>query len=416
MDAERLFFISMGATWLILFYHVFLTVGGYKHFLKTMHDDDVDMKMDYYPFVSVLVPAHNEEAVIGRTVEALGRFAYPKDRYEIVVINDCSSDKTGLILEEKQKKIPQLKVVTLQPPVGAKGKSNALNHGLKVSCGEYVAVYDADNTPERGALLQLVYKLYTNDKLGAVVGKFRTRNRNVNYLTCFINIETLSFQWLLQASRCYWFGLTTIPGTNFVVRRSILESINGWNDQALTEDTELTIRIYDFGYTIFWYPHAVTWEQEPESLRVWMKQRTRWARGNLWIISQYLLRIFQLKDRKIGTDIVYFAFTYFVFFAAVIISDILFVLGALGIVRLSIDAPLSLIWMLAYALFVTETFISLSLERGEGSLSNLFLICLMYFTYCQLWIILVFKALYESLKDKIQGKGFHWYKTERSSN
>ena len=58
-----------------------------------MHDDDVDMKMDYYPFVSVLVPAHNEEAVIGRTVEALGRFAYPKDRYEIVVINDCSSDK-----------------------------------------------------------------------------------------------------------------------------------------------------------------------------------------------------------------------------------------------------------------------------------------------------------------------------------
>ena len=61
MDAERLFFISMGATWLILFYHVFLTVGGYKHFLKTMHDDDVDMKMDYYPFVSVLVPAHNEE-------------------------------------------------------------------------------------------------------------------------------------------------------------------------------------------------------------------------------------------------------------------------------------------------------------------------------------------------------------------
>ena len=89
MDAERLFFISMGATWLILFYHVFLTVGGYKHFLKTMHDDDVDMKMDYYPFVSVLVPAHNEEAVIGRTVEALGRFAYPKDRYEIVVINDC---------------------------------------------------------------------------------------------------------------------------------------------------------------------------------------------------------------------------------------------------------------------------------------------------------------------------------------
>ena len=168
----KIIFYFNGCNLADTFYHVFLTVGGYKHFLKTMHDDDVDMKMDYYPFVSVLVPAHNEEAVIGRTVEALGRFAYPKDRYEIVVINDCSSDKTGLILEEKQKKIPQLKVVTLQPPVGAKGKSNALNHGLKVSCGEYVAVYDADNTPERGALLQLVYKLYTNDKLGLLLESF----------------------------------------------------------------------------------------------------------------------------------------------------------------------------------------------------------------------------------------------------
>ena len=61
MSAEKLFFISMSATWLILFYHVFLTVGGYKHFLKTMHDDDQDMRMEYYPFVSVLVPAHNED-------------------------------------------------------------------------------------------------------------------------------------------------------------------------------------------------------------------------------------------------------------------------------------------------------------------------------------------------------------------
>ena len=92
--------------------------------------------------------------------------------------------------------------------------------------------------------------------------------------------------------------LLLFPELTLLCGGSILESINGWNDQALTEDTELTIRIYDFGYTIFWYPHAVTWEQEPESLRVWMKQRTRWARGNLWIISQYLLRIFQLKDRK----------------------------------------------------------------------------------------------------------------------
>lgn len=416
MSVEQLFYSSMIATWVILFYHVALTIGGYRHFVKSMTEEEKKIDIQEYPFVSILIPAHNEESVIGRTVDAMARLIYPADKFEIIVINDCSSDKTGEILAQKQKAVPQLKVLTLQPPVGAKGKSNALNHGFKLSKGALVVVYDADNTPERRALLYLAQRIAANPKLGAVVGKFRTRNRDVSLLTRFINIETLSFQWLLQASRCYFFGLTTIPGTNFIIRRSILESIGGWNNQALTEDTELTIRIYEAGYSIDWYPHAVTWEQEPETLRVWIKQRTRWARGNLWIISQYLMKIFTLKNRKIGSDIIYFAFTYFVFFAAVIVSDVLFVLGALGIVRVAVDGPIFLIWVFAYALFIAETFISLSLERGEGNAGNLLLICLMYFTYCQLWIVLVFKALYESTRDRITGKGFHWYKTERSAH
>jgi cellulose synthase/poly-beta-1,6-N-acetylglucosamine synthase-like glycosyltransferase len=83
----------------------------------------------------------------------------------------------------------------------------------------------------------------------------------VNLLTRFINIETLSFQWLVQAGRCFYFKLTTIPGTNFVIKRSLLEQLGGWNTQALTEDTELTIRIYEKGYHISWVPEAVTWDR-----------------------------------------------------------------------------------------------------------------------------------------------------------
>lgn len=415
MTVEEIFFIAMGATWLILFYHVGLTIGGYRHFLKSMTEQDAKIEITEYPFVSILIPAHNEEAVIGRTIDSMARLIYPTDKYEIIVINDCSTDNTGKILTEKCCKVSQLKVLTLEPPVGAKGKSNALNHGLKLSRGEFIAVYDADNTPERRALLYLTQRIISDKNLGAVVGKFRTRNRDVNWLTRFINIETLSFQWLLQASRCQFFGITTIPGTNFIVRSQLLKTIGGWNDQALTEDTELTIRIYDEGYSIYWYPHAVTWEQEPETLKVWLKQRTRWARGNIWLVSRYLLKIFAFKNRKIISDIIYFSFTYFVFFIAVIVSDILFILGVLDIVKIMVSDQVFLIWLLAYALFIAETFISLSLERGEGSMENLLLICVMYFTYSQLWIILVLKAIYEITRDRLLGRGFHWYKTERSS-
>lgn len=413
---DMLFIISLASTWLILFYHVALTFGGYKHFVKTLTVEEPDIAEQDYPTVSILIPAHNEAMVIGRTVDAMARLTYPTGRLEIIVINDCSTDRTGTILAEKCAKYPQLKVVTLEPPNGAKGKSNALNNGLQASCGEYVVVYDADNTPERRAVLYLVNAIMKDAKLGAVVGKFRTRNKEVNLLTRFINIETLSFQWLLQAGRCYFFGLTTIPGTNFIMRRSLLDTLGGWNVKALTEDTELTVRIYDQGYHIEWLPQAVTWEQEPESIRVWLKQRTRWAVGNMWVIGHYFLKIFSLKDFRITADIIYFTFTYFVFFAAIVVSDIIFLLGLFGVSQITVVGPFSTIWLFAYILFVAETYISLSLERGESNSKNLLITALMYFTYSQLWIILVFRAAYVLIKRMFSNDGtIKWYKTERSA-
>lgn len=408
------FVISMAIVWFILLYHIFLTFFGYRYFLKSQKVSTDSDELPYYPKVTVLVPAHNEERVIGNTVDAIMRSIYPKDKLEVIVINDSSTDRTGEVLKEKAKRYPNLKILEIKPPLGAKGKANALNQGLKLASGEFIVVYDADNTPERRAIINLVRYIINDPNLGAVVGKFRTRNRDRSILTRFINIETLSFQWLVQASRNYLWGLATIPGTNFIIRRELLEKIGGWEINSLTEDTELTIRIYQSGYRILWIPHAVTWEQEPEKLGIWFKQRTRWARGNLAVIFTYLKNFFSLRDKKIMFDILYFAYIYLLAFSGIVISDVIFVLGLLGIVRLNIGGPLILIWFLAYALYITETYISLSFERGEGSLENLLLICLMYFTYCQLWLIVVIRAIYFSIREKITGKTLRWYKTERS--
>lgn len=410
------FVISMAIVWFILLYHIFLTFFGYRYFLKSQKVSTDSDELPYYPKVTVLVPAHNEERVIGNTVDAIMRSIYPKDKLEVIVINDSSTDRTGEVLKEKAKRYPNLKILEIKPPLGAKGKANALNQGLKLASGEFIVVYDADNTPERRAIINLVRYIINDPNLGAVVGKFRTRNRDRSILTRFINIETLSFQWLVQASRNYLWGLATIPGTNFIIRRELLENIGGWEINSLTEDTELTIRIYQSGYRILWIPHAVTWEQEPEKLGIWFKQRTRWARGNLAVIFTYLKNFFSLRDKKIMFDILYFAYIYLLAFSGIVISDVIFVLGLLGIVRLNIGGPLILIWFLAYALYITETYISLSFERGEGSLENLLLICLMYFTYCQLWLIVVIRAIYFSIREKITGKTLRWYKTERSGS
>lgn len=87
----------------------------------------------------------------------------------------------------------RLKVINTDKKTGGKGKSNALNIGFKQAKGSIISVYDADNTPEKAALRLLVAELLRNDRLAAVIGKFRTRNKNASLLTRFINIETLSF-------------------------------------------------------------------------------------------------------------------------------------------------------------------------------------------------------------------------------
>jgi len=102
------FVFSMVLVWLILLYHILLTYFGYRYYLKSREYEDISDELPYYPFISVLVPAHNEEKVIGNTVDAIARSVYPKDKMEIIVINDSSTDKTGVVFGRKAKSISLL--------------------------------------------------------------------------------------------------------------------------------------------------------------------------------------------------------------------------------------------------------------------------------------------------------------------
>lgn len=326
--ANILFYTALILIWSMLLYHMFLMQGGYRHFatfekvIPKWEKNMVDL-----PKVNVFIPAHNEEVVIRQTLEAMKRLYYPKELLEIVVINDNSSDRTGEIAAEYAAKYPFIRVIDTEPPNKGKGKSSALNEALRQTDGEVIVVYDADNTPEKMSVWYLVMGLLNDEQAAAIVGKFRVVNAKETWLTRFINIETITFQWMAQAGRWYWFGVTTIPGTNFAIRRSVVEELGGWDVKALAEDTELTIRVYEKGYHIRFFPKAITWEQEPETLNVWWKQRTRWARGNQYVVLKFLSQIKTLKRKSIIFDLFYFFFTYFLFFFGVILSNSLFIIN-----------------------------------------------------------------------------------------
>ena len=406
-----LFVLSVIFIWFMIAYQLVLTIAGFFHNWASAKERRVIDNMTHFesPRVCILIPAHNEETVIQRTLDAMVKLEYPADRLEILVINDGSSDGTGRIVDAMSERDRRVRCYNVPKGEGGKGKSRALNLGLKQTDAEVIAVYDADNQPLPDALKYLVAELLLHPDLGAVLGNFRTINKDRTWLTRFVSIETMSFQAILQAGRWAMFKVATLPGTNFVIWKHLVDDLNGWDEDAITEDSELSIRVYMKGYKIKYIPFAVTLEQEPETLPVWAKQRTRWVRGNNYVVTKFLKEITQFQNKFLAFEVLYLLSLYYIFLFAIGVSDLIFILSVTHLVAIPLPGPYFMVWVLAIVLFILEIVLVLSYE-GMDTPKNFFLVFLMYFTYCQFWIYVVGRAIY---LDYIKREKRTWAKTVR---
>jgi len=410
LDLSALFVIAVILIWFMIGYQFVLTAFGFRNYIRSLREQKRVAGMSFdYPSCAILIPAHNEEKVIGATLDAMLRLDYPADRLSILVINDGSKDRTREIVHDYARRDRRVALFNVPEGEGGKGKSRALNLALQHVTSDVLAVYDADNTPDPRALRPLVAQLLLHPDLGAVLGKFRTVNKNASLLTRFINIETLSFQSILQAGRWEMHNVATLPGTNYVVWTKLIRELQGWDEAALTEDSELSIRMYQHGYKIKYLPYAVTYEQEPQEWRVWVHQRMRWVRGNNYVIAKFFRHIPQFQNKRLAFDVLYTLALYYVFFVAILISDLLFIVSALNLVSIALPGPYTFVWIMAFFLFLAEILLAISYDR-EDNAKNLGLILIMYFSYCQFWIYIVLKAWY---LDYVKKEKKTWHKTER---
>lgn len=408
---DAVFLASVAVIWFMVAYQALLFFMGHRFFRRARRSGRFipSVPDSELPGVSVLVPCHNEESVISGTIQAIFELDYPARRMEILIIDDGSTDRTAEIVQEFAQD-PRLTLLRVPPEIAARGKAGALNYALSAAQYPIVAIYDADNRPEKGALRPLVEALVRDSGLGAAIGIFRCLNRHRNLLTRFLNIEGIAFQWIVQAGRWALMRFSALPGTNYVIRRSLLRSLGGWDPSALTEDAELTLRIYEAGYAIAFVPTSVSWEQEPENLRTWLRQRHRWVRGNNHVFKKHAGKLLRFRPRSIGLELLYSLSLFYGFFLAVVASDLFFLLGAAGVVRVEVDGPYALVWLFAFLAFCLQLLIALTYENEEKSLVNNLLIGVMYFTYCQLWIPVVAWAFYD---DFIARRPAKWAKTRR---
>jgi cellulose synthase/poly-beta-1,6-N-acetylglucosamine synthase-like glycosyltransferase len=407
---DYLFVVSVIVIWFMLGYQFILFFLGYLYGYRVERQRrDLERQSLDLPRISLMVPAHNEGLVINQTLRALLKLNYPKEKLEILIINDGSTDDTAVKVRSVAAQDSRVRLLDIPHELAARGKSAALNRGLKECRYEVIGIFDADNLPEADSILHLARQLMADPSLGAVIGKFRCINRKRNLLTRFINLESLAFQWIIQAGRWGLLRISTLPGTNYLIHKSLLEEMDGWDEKALTEDAEMSIRIYRAGYLIKFVPYAVTWEQEPETLRVWFKQRIRWARGNNYVLEKHFVQVFRIRPRAVGVELFYAMALYYVFFSAILLSDVLFVLASASLILIPVPGPYVEVWLFAFFLFILELVIALSREKEDSPL-NILLIALSYFTYCQLWIFVVLKAAFD---DLILKREHTWVKTQR---
>lgn len=410
LTIKILFLVAVSFIWVMILYQIIMTLAGFRHRIVSHRKTEALMKKGGpLPPVSILIPARNEVVVIEDTLDALRSLSYPDGRFEVIVIDDGSTDDTAAIVNRIAKEDDRIRLLSLPVQEQGRGKSHALNTALKSVQHDIVAIYDADNRPEPQSLEILVRRLLSDDKTGAVLGKFRTLNRNRNLLTRFINLETLGFQWIVQAGRCYLFGVGILPGTNFVIRKEALDACEGWDEKAITEDTELSVRIYEKGWKIDFAPEAVTWEEEPEKWGIWLRQRTRWVRGNFYVLRKFMLSAWKFRNKFLALQLLYLSVLYYLFLFSVMVSHFIFFACVSGLLRVNIPGPYTAVWISAVLLFIAELYLVASYEE-EHAAQELGLAALMYVTYCQAWILVVFRALWHEYALK---EGSHWDKTVR---
>jgi len=236
--------------------------------------------MCYHPTVSILIPARNEDAVVGRLLQRTTELTYPKDKLEIVLIDDASTDQTGRIADEFSKMYDFVKVVHRSRQDGGRGKCDALNDGLKHVSGEIVLCFDADYYPQLDIVEKLV-AYFIDPEVGAVQGRVTVLNEPATLVSRLVALERIGGYRVDQLARDDLRLIPQYGGTVGGFRRDLLESLGGWDPNVLAEDTDLTFRVVLAGYRVRYVNEAECYEEAVEDWRAFWRQRSRWAKGHM---------------------------------------------------------------------------------------------------------------------------------------
>lgn len=233
-----------------------------------------------YPFVSIIVPAYNEEEVIEASLASLLELRYPY--YEIIAVDDGSTDGTYEKMRQFEGNHYGVRVSIYRKENS--GKADTLNFGIRRSKAPIVVCMDSDSRLSAESLRYAV-KHFRDPNVGAVAGNVKVINRH-NIWTKLQALEYIEGLNIVRKAQAFFRSVNVIPGPIGIFRRAALERVGGYDSDTFAEDFDLTVKFLADGWRIDYEPKAVAYTEAPEELLDIIKQRYRWTRGILQTIGK----------------------------------------------------------------------------------------------------------------------------------
>ena len=255
-------------------------------FLALSSNNWEDPKSKYYfqsselPQVTIQLPVFNEPKIISTTLTKIGKINYPLDRLKIQILDD-STDETSAMIDKLSKKLIDMGfIVNILRRSSRDGfKAGALSYGLQNDNSEFVAIFDSDFQINPNFLIHTIHYFKNNEKLGAVQSRWGHNNLNYSLFTRSMSIGLDGHFLVEKIGRKRLGAFISFNGTGGIWRRTSIDESGGWESDTLAEDLDLAYRAQIKGYEIIYLTSTINLQEIPPTIRCWIIQQSRWAKG-----------------------------------------------------------------------------------------------------------------------------------------
>ena len=224
------------------------------------------------PLCSIIIPARNEEGVIKDTIVSCLTQTYSNIEV-LVVCHNCDDGTYAKASQVKDSRVRAVELVTKES-----GKGIALNHGVKLSKGQYLLILDGDGKLNERFLEDALPMFLQGKEIAAIQGRYIPSNRNFNLVTRMLSLEGDLWSTPFMTLRMVLGRRTPLGGTGYIIRRDVLAEVGGFINH-LVDDYELTFRLLRNRYKVLFAPLSINYDEKPATVDSMIKQRSRWVRG-----------------------------------------------------------------------------------------------------------------------------------------